>query len=61
MTFQWLMNSILHVYIEEFMVTYPDDLLFFSNSQDNHIRHLEIVLNCSDENELYAGEIARSS
>lgn len=43
-TFQALMNSIFKDVIDIFMVNYLDDMLVYSNSQEEHLYNLEIVL-----------------
>src|SRR5437667_1130592 len=43
-TFQMLMNSILRQYIDKFVLVYLDDILIYSNSPEEHRRHLRMVL-----------------
>ena len=47
------MNRIFHDCIDEFLVIYMDDLLIFSKDEDQHLKHLEIVLSRLQEHELY--------
>lgn len=54
-TFQALLNSIFRDYIDEFLVVYLDDILIFSDTKVDHIRHLRIVLTRLREHELYLG------
>lgn len=54
-TFQALMNSIFGDCIDEFMVIYIDDILIYSDSYQDHLRHLETVLQKLANNELYVG------
>ena len=42
-TFQWIMNSIMHGYINDFVLVYLDDILMFSNTEDEHKSHLRKV------------------
>jgi hypothetical protein len=42
-TFQTLMNSILRPYIDKFVLVYLDDILIYSNSEEEHIEHLRLV------------------
>lgn len=42
-TFQSLINSTFGVGIDLLMVLYLDDLLIYSNSFDEHLKHLELV------------------
>ena len=39
-TFQTLMNSILRSYIDKFVLVYLDDILMYSNSEEEHLKHL---------------------
>lgn len=43
-TFQTLMNSIARDVIDEWMVIYLDDLLIFSNSEEEYVKYMELVL-----------------
>ncbi|XP_068250323.1 uncharacterized protein [Palaemon carinicauda] len=49
-TFQRLIDGILVVL--PFCVCYVDDILVFSSSKEEHLRHLCIVLNCLQQNGL---------
>ena len=53
-TFQSLMNKVLLKYIVKFVVVYLDDILIFSKNQEEHLRHIELVLQALEENELKA-------
>ena len=53
-TFQTLMNSIMQPYLDKFVVVYLDDLVVFSNSDEEHCEHLALVLKKLQENSLYA-------
>lgn len=50
------MNSIFNDVIDIFMVIYLDDLLIYSDSYEEHINHLEIVLSRLQDHELYVGK-----
>jgi hypothetical protein len=43
-TFMRLMNEILKHLIGKFLVIYMDDILFFSNTKEEHLRHLTLVI-----------------
>lgn len=53
-TFQYLMNSIFQEYLDDFVVVYLDDIMVYSKTYEDHMRHLEIVFNKLQENKLYA-------
>ena len=53
-SFQYLMNSIFREYLDQFVVVYLDDIMVYSRSYDDHLKHLEIVFNKLKENQLYA-------
>ena len=52
-TFQTLMNEVFHDCIDQFVVVYLDDLLVYSKTQEDHIRHLELVLFRLEKEQLY--------
>jgi hypothetical protein len=53
-TFQAAMNNIFCEYLHEFMVCYVDDLLVFSKNEEDHLKHLALVLDKLREHNLYA-------
>lgn len=52
-TFQTLMNKVFHDCIDVFLVVYMDDLLIYSRTREEHIRHLGTVLSRLKSEELY--------
>lgn len=52
-TFQTLMNIIFHDCIDVFLVVYMDDILVFSNTEEEHLHHLEMVLSRLKSEKLY--------
>ena len=53
-TFQTLMNSILRPYIDKFVLVYLDDILVYSNSEEEHLEHLRLVFEILHQHSLYA-------
>ena len=52
-TFQHLMNSIMHGYVDDFVLVYLDDILMFSNTEDDHEDHLRKVFDQLCEHKLW--------
>ena len=44
-TFQWLMNHVLHEHLSEFVMIYLDDIVIYSKSMAEYVKHLDWVLN----------------
>ena len=46
------MNSVMHGYIDDFVLVYLDDILVFSNNEDEHEAHLRKVFDRLREHKL---------
>jgi len=53
-TFQAVMNDIFRPYIGKFVLVYLDDILVFSKSPEEHVQHLQLVLQRLRDHDLYA-------
>ena len=53
-TFQSLMNEVFKPFLRRFILVFFDDILVYSKSMTDHIRHLRIVLEVLAKNQLYA-------
>jgi hypothetical protein len=52
--FMYLMNKVFMEYLDKFMVVFIDDILIFSKNEEEHDKHLHMVLQKLTENQLYA-------
>ena len=55
-TFQSLMNDLFHSYLRKFILVFFDDILIYSRSWEDHLAHLQIVLQILSTNSLFAKE-----
>jgi hypothetical protein len=53
-TFMRLMDDILRPVTSSFMVIYLDDILIFNKSWEEHLKHIQQVLNTLWQHQLYA-------
>jgi hypothetical protein len=53
-TFQQLMNDIFRDQLGDFVVVFLDDIMVYSNTFDDHVRHVRIVLDKLREYRLFA-------
>jgi hypothetical protein len=52
--FIYLMNKIFMEYLDKFVVVFIDGILIFSKNEEEHDKHLRMVLKKLRENQLYA-------
>jgi hypothetical protein len=52
--FMNLMNSAFMDYLDKFVVVFIDDILIYSQSEEEHVDHLKMVLQRLREHQLYA-------
>jgi hypothetical protein len=53
-TFLRMMDNLLHPVTNSFVVVYLDDILIFSRSWEEHLQHIQQVLNTLRQHQLYA-------
>ncbi len=52
--FMNLMNKVFMEYLDKFVVVFIDDILVYSQSEEDHQQHLRLVLGKLREHQLYA-------
>jgi hypothetical protein len=52
--FMYLMNSVFMPELDKFIVVFIDDILVYSKNEEEHARHLHVVLQRLREHHLYA-------
>jgi hypothetical protein len=52
--FMYLVNSVFMDYLDKFVVVFIDDILIYSQSEEEHVEHLKMVLQRLQEHQLYA-------
>jgi hypothetical protein len=52
--FIYLMNKVFMEYLDKFVVVFINDIMIFSKNEEEHDKHLRLVLQKLRENQLYA-------
>ena len=52
--FMGMMNKVFMDYLDKFVVVFIDDILIYSKNEEEHARHLRMVLGRLHEQRLYA-------
>ena len=52
--FMYLMNSVFMPELEKFVVVFIDDIMIYSENEEDHAEHLRVVLTRLREHKLYA-------
>jgi hypothetical protein len=52
--FTYLMNSVFMLELDKFVVVFIDDIMIYCNNEEEHAKHLRIVLTRLREHQLYA-------
>jgi hypothetical protein len=52
--FMCLMNGVFRYYLDKFVIVFLDDIVVYSNLEEEHEQHLRMVLQVLRENQLYA-------
>jgi hypothetical protein len=52
--FMYLMNKVFMEYLDKFVVVFINDILIFSKNEEEHDKHIRMVLQKLRENQLYA-------
>ena len=48
-----LMNQVFHDYLDKFVVIYLDDIMVYSSSLEEHEKHLRLIFERLQKNQLY--------
>ncbi len=51
-----MMTRILQPYLNKFGVVYLDDILIYSKTEEEHLKHIELILDILKQNKLYANK-----
>ena len=52
-TFMRVMNDVIRPFIDDFVIVYLDDIMFFSRTWEEHVKHVKHVLDVLIRKKLY--------
>jgi hypothetical protein len=52
--FMYLMNSVFMPELDKFIMVFIDDILIYSKSKEEHVQHLQVILQRLQDHQLYA-------
>jgi hypothetical protein len=52
-TFMCVMNDVFRPFLDDFLIVYLDNILIFSGTWDEHVRHVKKVLDTLQRENLY--------
>jgi hypothetical protein len=52
--YEFMMNGVFREYLDKFVIVFLDDILIYSKSEEEHEKHLRMVLQVLREHKLYA-------
>jgi hypothetical protein len=52
--FMYLMNSVFMLELDKFIVVFIDDIFVYSKNEEEHVRHLHVILQQLRDHQLYA-------
>ncbi len=55
-TFMTLMNDVFRAYLRKFVLVFMDDVLIYSRTLEEHLKHVELVLETLRKQKLYTKE-----
>jgi Reverse transcriptase (RNA-dependent DNA polymerase) len=53
-TFQAVMNDVFMEYLDDFVMVYIDDILIFSQTAEDHLKHVKLILARLRRHQLFA-------